>query len=175
MSTNHSAGFPIDLIVARGLAGQKLSFSTIQKNDRGPWQVDNPADANAGGSVGLVVDVKDAGSVAAVDRADSGSNSYGSLGLTPNAANCTDSIEKRTSSNEWWVQDYKPLGIFVFLPARVFVTINGQQGEVDVDLPKVLAAYPADQIYGVSNGSFVAYDRGANCWYPTTYDRIVPA
>jgi hypothetical protein len=42
MSTKHPAGFPDDLIVAKGLAGEKLSFVTIQKNDRGSWQGGHP-------------------------------------------------------------------------------------------------------------------------------------
>lgn len=174
MSTKHPTGFPNDMIFAKGLAGQRLSFSTIQRDDRGPWQGGNPADANASGSVGLVVDIKDVGSVVTVDCTDSGSNDFGSLGLAPNAANCTRSINERTSSNEWWVQDFAPLGIFVFLPARVFVKRNGVQGEVEVDLPRVLAAYPDDRIYSVSKGSFVEYDRGTDRWLRTTYDRIVP-
>ncbi|HQU69773.1 MAG TPA: hypothetical protein PLI43_16455 [Albidovulum sp.] len=175
MSSKHPTGFPNDLIAAKGLTGQKLSFATIQKNDRGPWQGGNPADANAAGSVGLVVDVKDIGSVIAVDWADSGSNDFGSLGHPPNTKNCTDSIAERKSSNEWWVQDYTPLGIFVFLPAMVFIKQNGHQGEVRVDLPEILAAYPVDRIYSVSNGSFVEYDRATGNWRPTTYDQIVPA
>lgn len=175
MSTKHPTAFPNDLIVAKGLAGRRLSFATIQKNDRGPWQGGNPADANAAGSVGLVVDIKDASSVVSVDWTDSGSNGLGSLGHTPDAQNCADSIAKRTSSNEWWVQDYIPIGIFLFLPARVFVKQNGQQGEVPVDFPAILAAYPDDRIYSVFNGSFVEYDRGADRWLPTTYDQIVPA
>lgn len=161
MSTKHPTGFPDDLIVARGLTGQRLSFATIQKNDRGPWQGGHPADANAVGSVGLVVDVKDVGSVITVDWTDSGSNNLGSLGHRPNATNCTDSILKRTNSNEWWVQDYTALGIFMFLPACVFVKQNGQQGEVSVDLRTILGAYPDDPIYSVLNGSFVEYDRSA--------------
>lgn len=173
MSTRHPAGFPKDLIVAKGLNGQRLSFATIQGNDRGPWQVGHPADANGAGSVGLVVDVEDVGSVVAVDCTDSGSNDFGSLGLTPNAANCMRSINERTSSNEWWVQNFAPLGIFVFLSARVFVKRNGEQGEVEVGLPAILAAYPEDRIYSVANGSFVEYDRGAGRWPPTTYDQKV--
>lgn len=175
MSTKHPTGFPGDLIVARGLTAQKLSFATIQKNDRGPWQGGYPADANSAGSVGLVVDVKDVGSVITVDWADSGSNGFGSLGHPPNATNCTDSIVKRTNSNEWWVQDYTPLGIFVFLPALVFVKYNGQQGEVSIEFREILAAYPDDRFFSVLNGSFIEYDRGSGNWRPTTYDQIVPA
>lgn len=174
MSTQHPTGFPNDLVDAKGLAGCRLSFSTIHKNDRGPWQGGNPADANAGGSIGLVVDVKDAGSVISVDWTDSGSNLHGSLGHAPNAQNCADSISKRTTANEWRVQDYIPLGFFAFLPAYAFVKQNGEQGEVPIDFPSVLAAYPQDPIYSVNMGSFVEFDRGTGRWLPTSYDRIVP-
>ena len=174
MSTRHQTAFPNDLIVAKRLVGEKLSFATIQKSDVGPWQGGNPADANAGGSVGLVVDVNDVGSVITVDYTDSGSNGFGSLGYPPDAQNCMDSIAKRTSSNEWWVTDYTPLGIFVFLPAGVYVKQNGNQGEISVDLPTILAAYPADRVFSVWNGSFVEYDRAAGDWAPINYDQIVP-
>ena len=78
MSTKHPTGFPADLEDAKTLVGKPLSFCTIQKNDRGPWQGGHPADANAAGSVGLVVDVNEMGSVVTVDRSDSGSGEAGS-------------------------------------------------------------------------------------------------
>jgi hypothetical protein len=59
MSTRHPSCYPADLEDAKTIVGQPLSFCTIQKNDRGPWQGGPPADANAAGSVGLVIDVND--------------------------------------------------------------------------------------------------------------------
>ncbi len=174
MSTKHPTGFPADLEDAKTLCGQRLSFCTIQKNDRGPWQGGHPANANAAGSVGLVVDVNDIGSVVTVDWNDSGSGEAGSAGLPPDEPTCADSIAKRTTSNEWWVQDYTPLGIFVFLPAMVFVKRGGEQGEIDVNLEDILAAYPSDRIFSSLKGTFHEFDRVAGQWYPVTYGQIVP-
>lgn len=175
MSTKHPTGFPDDLKVAKGLIGQKLSFCTVLKNDRGPWQGGAPADANAPGSVGIIVDVQDTGSVISVDWSDSGSiDGEGSLGHAPGPRTCADSISKRTTSNEWWVQDYTPQGIFVSLPAQAFVKRSGQQGEISVNLADVLAAFPDTRIFSVYDGSFVEFDRTAARWDSVTYGQIVP-
>jgi hypothetical protein len=174
MSTNHPTCFPADLEDAKTLVGKRLSFCTIQKNDRGPCQVDHPANANAAGSVGLVVDVNDTGSVVTVDWSDSGSGQAGSAGLPPDQTNCAASIAKRTTSNEWWVQDYKPLGIFVFRPAMVFVKREGGQGESHVDVPQILKAYPSDRIFSTEQGSFLEFNRPTGQWAPVTYGQIVP-
>lgn len=174
MSTKHPTCFPADLEDAKTLVGKRLSFCTIQKNDRGPWQGGHPANANAAGSVGLVVDVNDIGSVATVDWSDSGSGEVGSAGLPPDQPNCADSIAKRTTSNEWWVQDYTPLGIFVFLPAMVFVKRGEEQGEADVTLEAILEAYPSDRMFSACGGTFLEFDRVAGRWDPVTYGQIVP-
>ena len=174
MSTKHPTGFPADLEDAKTLVGERLSFCTIQKNDRGPWQGGHPADANAAGSVGLVVDVIDIGSVTTVYWSDSGSGEAGSAGLPPDQSNCADSITKRTTSNEWWVQNYRPLGIFVFLPAMAFVKRVEEQGEIDVTLPEILAAYPSDRIFSACKGTFLEFNRLAGQWDPVTYGQIVP-
>lgn len=124
MATKHPTGFPDDLILARTLPGP-LCFSTIQVGDRGPWQGGPPVDANAAGSVGIVVDV-DEQSVIRVDHTDSGFiDGVGSAGRSPTAVTCAASIDRRTTSNEWLVRDFKQLGIFVFLPAGAFV--RGQE------------------------------------------------
>lgn len=173
MSRNHPTAFPSDLMVAKTLVGQRLSFCTIQKDDRGPWQGGNPADANAAGSVGLIVDVRDVGSVVTVDWNDSGTGDAGSAGSSPSQQRCTESIVKRTASNEWWVQDYSPLGIFIFLPAKVFVKRGSEQGERDASLVEVLTAFPGDRVFSVYGGSFVEFDRLASQWVPVRYSDIV--
>jgi hypothetical protein len=175
MSTKHSTGFPDDLKVAKGLTGQKLSFCTVMKNDRGPWQGGRPADANAPGSVGIVVDVQDVGSVISVDWSDSGSiDREGSLGYPPGSQTCADSISKRTTSNEWWIQDYTSIGLFVSLPAQAFVKRSGEQGEIEVRLADVLTAFPDDRIFSAYKGSFVEFDRAAPGLVPISCGQIVP-
>lgn len=174
MSTKHPTGFPADLEDAKTLVEKRLSFCTIQENDRGPWQGGHPANANAAGSVGLVVDVNDIGSVVTVDWSDSGSGEAGSAGSPPDQPNCADSIAKRTTSNEWRVQDYTPLGIFVFLPAMVFVKRGEEQWETEVTFEDILAAYPSDRIFSAFKGTFVEFDRVAGQWGPVSYGQIVP-
>jgi hypothetical protein len=167
MSLNHPTGFPNDLHSAKTLAGP-LSFSTIQVGDRGPWQGGHPADANAGGSVGLIVDVNDSDSVLTVASGDSGSGFSGSGGLPPDAQTCADSITGRVTANEWWVQNYTPIGIFVILPAQVFVRLPTQQGERPSDLNEVLTSFPNDRIFSTWPDTFVEYDRANQVWTPTT-------
>ena len=175
MSTNHPTGFPDDLRAAKSLCGAPISFSTIQIGDRGPWQGGHPAEANAGGSIGIVVDINDTGSVHTVDPGDSGSGlRIGSGGNSPDARSCADSISQRKSVNEWWVQDFTPLGVFIFEPAMVFVKDPSAQGERDADLAEVLREFPDDRIFSVTAGSFTEYDRGAAAWLPVAYDDIVP-
>jgi hypothetical protein len=175
MSVNHPTGFPDDLRHAKGLVGHPISFSTIQVGDRGPWQGGPPADANAAGSVGMIVDVQEAGSVRTVDAQDSGSSGqFGSGGKPPDAQTCADSITGRTTSNEWWIQDYTSLGIFIFLPAQVFVKRPGCQGERPTDLAEVLVEFADDRIFSVLNGSFIEYDRSEGKWVCVAYGDIVP-
>lgn len=174
MSVNHPSGFPGDLHNAKALAGCRLSFSTIQAGDRGPWQGGNPADANAGGSVGIVVDINEEGSVITVDAGDSGSGASGSLGKSPTSQTCADSIDHRRTSNEWWVQDYMTLGVFMFLPAYVFVKGPSGQGEYPIDLAGVLRAFPQDRIFSTDGSSFTEYDRAVGKWICVSYENIVP-
>lgn len=170
--SQHPTGFPQDLRDAQRLTGHSLSFSTIQIGDLGPTQI-APAAANAGGSVGMIVDINDVGCVETVDHTDSGSiGGVGSAGLPPDAATCPASITRRTTANEWWVKDYTPLGIFLFAPTMVFVRRSTFHGEVPVELPEIIRAFPNDRIFSVYDGSFVEYASGR--WSPATYADIVP-
>jgi hypothetical protein len=89
MATKHPTGFPDAPILARTLPGP-LCFSTIQVGDRDPWQGGSPGDANAGGSVGMVVDVHEQ-SAMGVDHTDSGFiEGLGSAGRSPTAFTCCE-------------------------------------------------------------------------------------
>ena len=142
--------------------------------DRGPWRGGSPAYANAGGSVGIVVDIKEAGSVITVNAGDSGSGTSGSLGYPPGSQTCADSIDHRRTSNEWWVQNYTALGIFLFLPAYVFVKWSGGQGERPIDLTDVLRAFPDDRILSTNGSNFTEYNRSVGNWIHVSYGDIVP-
>jgi len=175
MSTKHPTCFPADLRDAKENSHLELSFSTIQAGDLGPYQVANPGDANAGGSVGIIVDIKDIDSVTSVYWEDSGSSEYGSLGKPPDAMTCSISIDKRESSNEWRIKSFKPLGMFVFIPAFVFVKREGWQGDVEINLFEILKEFQADRIFTTSGGKFLEYDRRMETWAAVAYGDIVPA
>lgn len=180
MCERHPNGFPGDLRTARTLAGIPISFSTIQATDRGPWQGGHPAYANAGGSVGLVVDIEDFGSVVSVGPHDDGTRAgtngnHQTGGRPPSAVECARSIDERTTANEWFTQDFAAIGIFTFLPARVFVRGGVIQGEKDSSLEEVAREFPDDRIFSVNKGRFIEFDRLANEWRPVPYDAIVPA
>jgi hypothetical protein len=181
------SGFPSDLVNAKNLAGRGLSFSTIQATDRGPRQVGNFLDANAGGSVGIVVDVRDACCVLTVGEFDGGTDffddgTYQSGGKPPSAIECARSIDerkpdpriRRDAVNEWLVKDYVPLGIFVFCPPWVYVRSATEQGERPSSLDEILAIFPEDRTFSNNGTNFLEYDRGASTWGPTTYADIVP-
>jgi hypothetical protein len=176
--TSHPTGFPKDLHDARKLVATEIPFSTIQVTDNGPWQVRPPSDANAVGSVGLIVDIKDVGSVTSVGYCDIGSNSriagYSKgLGQPPSDQTCAESIDRRgpKGHNEWVVQDYIVLGIFIFLPAGAFIVGSGER---DCFLPEVLSTFPNDRIISILSGNFLEYDRGNQSWVTVPFANIVP-
>jgi hypothetical protein len=173
--THHPTGFPCDLHNAKTLSGCRLSFSTIQAGDKGPSQGGNPADANAGGSVGIVVDVKDFDSVITVDASDSGSGPAGTLGKQPDARTCADSIDHRRTANEWLVQNYTPLGIFVFLPVYVFVKGPDFQGECPSNLIDIIKNFPDDRIFSTNGTSFIECDHDAGNWVTVSFREIFPS
>jgi len=92
------------------IGGIPLSFSTIQLGDSNPWANGR---GGAEGSIGLLVDVGSSTVIHSVSPHDSGSSDMGSLGFRPRLETCADSIDKRETSNEWRIQDYVPVGIFI--------------------------------------------------------------
>jgi hypothetical protein len=74
MSNHREIYFPQDLRIAAKLRGKALFFSTIQAGDVGPHQDPNmdSIDANAGGSIGLIVDIASNDCVTAVGPSDGG-------------------------------------------------------------------------------------------------------
>jgi hypothetical protein len=179
MSQKHPTGFPNDLRHAMNLLGIPISFSTIQVGDLGPCQVPNPAASNAGGSVGLVVDIHDIGSVITVGPGDDGTQAsatgnHQSGGSVPDPLTCAASIDNRVTANEWFVQNYTPLGIFVFLPAMVFVKSPVGQGERSTNMQEILSEYPNQRVFAASSDSFHEYDRSQGHWLSIAYNSIVP-
>ena len=88
---------------------------------------------------------------------------------------CVESIDKRcggghTGNNEWRVQNYKPLGFFVFQPIFVFE----RSGEYQISLDQLLATFPEDRIFSNGDGAFQEYNRATHQWMPAAYCDIVP-
>jgi hypothetical protein len=77
LMTNHpNLVFPHDLRNAMTMKSDPLSFCTIQAGDVGPYQVRgmDPADANAPGSIGIIVDIPSDDCVITVGTGDDGTS-----------------------------------------------------------------------------------------------------
>ena len=192
-------GFPEDLqkAIELGTSGAALSFSTIIAGDRGPTQVRPVDKANATGSVGIVVDIAETGSVQAVGALDAGSTEYSDQfmkdkGITPSVADCARSLDERGKSpdhphyNEWRVRNFQAVGIFIFEPVQARVTktrldlpdhLGGSTDEWNIDnvaLDEILSAFPTLRIFRSNSNGFEEWNRPARDWRSVKYDQIVP-
>jgi hypothetical protein len=159
MATCMELVFPWDLRKAMALSGVPLSFSTIQRGDTNPFMEGH---RGAEGSIGVVVDIGPNTVITSVSAGDSGSNSEGSLGVVPSEQNCADSIDKRLTSNEWRVQDYQSIGIFILPPivVRQVSSVNGDlvAGEVEIDLAQAIAPFSDKRIFTANQQKFLELD-----------------
>lgn len=177
--SEHKTCFPDDLKTAWSLKSTPLSFSTIQLGDKGPTQVKIPFETNSGGSVGLIVDISEISKVVSVGLGDDGTRAkddgnHQTGGGVPTQGNREASIDNREDSNEWFVQDYHPVGIFVFWPISVFVRNGPDQGERPAKLDEVLTAFPQERIISENSESFVEFNRSLMKWEPIDYTDIIP-
>jgi hypothetical protein len=176
MATRMDLAFPQDLQQAISLSGARLSFSTIQAGDTNPHMEGR---GGAEGSVGLIVDIGPSTVINSVSPGDSGSNAMGSLGLPPTEQNCADSIDKRQTSNEWRVQDYLPVGIFILPPmvVRQVGKVNGGliAGEIPIELAQAIAPFPELRIFSANQSTFLELNRMSGQWPSVAYNDIIPA
>ncbi|MER9181432.1 hypothetical protein [Mesorhizobium sp. M0767] len=111
-----------------------------------------------------------------ISPSDSGSSVLGSLGLPPTEQNCIDSIDKRVTSNEWHVQDYVPVGIFVLPPiwVRQIFDLDGAQTPIEVllDLAQAVAPFGDQRIFRANTTTFLEYNRGTQRWLTITHDQV---
>jgi hypothetical protein len=118
MSSHPDLLFPEDLRIAAKLADEPLAFSTIQAGDIGPHQAPgmDPADANAGGSIGIIVNIPSNDCVVTVGSGDDGTSCNPvtreiiSGGFVPTPESCARSIDQRRTSNEWYIRGYRTVG-----------------------------------------------------------------
>ena len=180
--TSHpDLSFPDDLKRGATLQNETLSFSTVLKDDRGPYQGDvHPEDANAQGCIGLVVDIAGNDCVTAVAAGDYGvqfdltTQSVVMSGGEPSLVECARSIDERRSANDWRVKNYVVLGLFVFEPALAFRRLGDVVIEMPVGLDDILSEFPEVRIFSTRKERFAEYDRAAGAWMPSTYGKIVP-
>jgi hypothetical protein len=179
LMTNHpELAFPHDLRNAMTMKSDPLSFSTIQAGDVGPYQVPgmDPADANAPGSIGIVVDILSDDCVVTVGTGDDGTSfnpvtgDIISGGYPPTSESCARSIDKRTTSNEWYIRGFRPLAIFVYGPILVR---HPEGGEVPVERDLAFGQFPDCRIFSARDGKFVEFDHGTQRWISVTYETIM--
>jgi hypothetical protein len=179
--TNHpNLVFPHDLRNAMTMKSDPLSFCTIQAGDVGPYQVRgmDPADANAPGCIGIIVDIPSDDCVITVGTGDDGTSCNPltgeiiSGGYPPTPESCVRSIDERTTSNEWYIRGFRPLAIFVYGPIWVR---HPEGGEVPVDRDLAFGQFPECRIFSARDGKFVEFDRGTGEWMPVTYETIMEA
>lgn len=198
MSKHRDVLFPADLRRAKGLRGRYLSFSTFGACDRGIDDVWLEAESHAAGYVGLVVDIRDVGSIYKVCHEDVGSfedppGTPHSNGDVPSLETCASSIDNREGTNEWYVKDFIPKGIFLVDPEEIQVrqvekapeglSEEDQHlwGDPDpktatfqpYDVGQVFNDFPSDRIFSRRDGGFIEWDRTAKIWSPVTYEEIV--
>jgi hypothetical protein len=175
MSGHPELVFPNDLRQAIDLTGTPLSFSTIQPGDSNPYGNER---GGAGGSIGLLIDIGPETTIQSVHWTDSGSNEMGSLGHPPTAESCANSIDRRRDrdSNEWRVQDYVPVGIFIFDPiyVRQIRNLGGVATPVptQASLQEAITPFPKQRIFSATQQDFIELERASTDWRPIEYDKI---
>ena len=167
--------FPDDLRQAATLKDIPLAFSTIQKGDTNPHASGR---GGAEGSVGMLVDIGPGTIINSVSHQDSGSNEQGSLGLEPTEEHCACSIDQRVTSNEWHVQNYLPIGLFILPPilVRRMVDIGGAPTPVEVplELSETVKPFPGVRVFSANAEKFLELDRSSGVWRAVSYDDIIP-
>lgn len=175
MSARLDLNFPENMLRALTLKGVPLSFSTIQPGDTNPQMAGR---GGAEGSVGILVDIGPGTVIKSVSASDSGSSELGSLGNAPTEDNCADSIDKRLTSNEWHVQDYIAIGIFILPPiwVRQSFEIEGVKTstEVKIGLEEAIEPFADLRIFSAQTEKFLEYNRSTTQWGSVPYDQIIP-
>lgn len=175
MTRHPELTFPDDLLRAMTLKAIPLGFSTIQKGDTNPFVEDGRGGAE--GSIGMLVDIGPSTIIRSVSPGDSGSNPDGSLGLPPTAENCASSIDDRENSNEWHIQDFVPIGVFVLPPLlkRQVQVFMGEpvSGDTPITFGDAIAPFPGHRIFSAKKDRFVEFDRASGTWRDIAYDDII--
>jgi hypothetical protein len=126
----------------------------------------------------MVVDIGSETIIERVHPSDAGSGPAGSVGSPSTEEGCAESIDKRTTSNEWCVRNYVPIGIFILPPIYVptVVQIAGEPTRVEkfTALEAAIEPFPGQRIFSADKSSFWEFDRLVGAWKRITYDEVIP-
>jgi hypothetical protein len=173
--SSHPYRFPDDLHNAWTRSDLELSFSTILPGDT--FKQAQGGRGGAEGSVGLLVDLGPETVVRSVHHEDSGSSAVGSLGKPPSRTTCTDSISKRSDSNEWRVSNFRPIGIFILGPpyyVRQLVDlpdIGETEIEQSVSFPAILSDFPGKRMFSANASGFFEYTEAG--WHAVRIETLM--
>ncbi len=184
MTRHEEFRFPDDLKNAMTLKNVGLAFSTVQIGDSGVVLThDAPNEENATGSVGIVVDIPQNECVRAVSASDAGSHLDGKTGKTisdgefPTEETCAQSIDLRTSYNEWIVENYNTIGIFLFQPTFVLreQIVCGDTVVVpaEINVCEVANSFPDQRLFSLDEVFFREFDRMTMQWRKVLYTDII--
>ena len=165
--TQHDFLFPGDLINAINLRDTALAFSTILASDKGahPYHVNKLEKSNAGGCIGILVDISGNHCVHSVSFLDSGSYSdpntktRQSSGISPTLSNCKNSFEP----------------IYVRGEAS-FNLGNGPENTIVeqlISLEHALEHFPKYRFFTANSGQFQEYSRSGGRWQEVGYSSII--
>lgn len=152
--------YPDDLKKVQNNGVSAVCCSTIHSSD----EFNMFGKANAIGSVGLILDINSDNSVMAADRKDTGSYYDQKTGIRSvqtgmdTIQHCEDSILSRDSNeyNEWVVQDYSIIGLFVFpCPMAEMRGVCGNNGSVSLAANQIHPFFQTLKIYTVYNSGFL--------------------
>lgn len=89
------------------------------------------------------------------------------------------SIDERVTSNEWHVQGYLPVGIFILEPilVRRLVDIGGEPTAIErpIELAEAIACFPGMRIFSANEQTFLEWDRANGAWKVIAYDDMFAA
>jgi hypothetical protein len=178
-NTRWQKPFPDDLIHAKAMMNEKLSYSTILSTDKGPYSANSFDEAHAVGCVGIIADIDDCRSVETVSHQDQGAFDDQAFGLigggsAPDETSCAESLDCRVGHNEWIAKGGRVAGIFVFSgPIMVRVCGSGEWADNEISLETLLASFEDDRIFSSCNGQFIEWNRDTEQWTNVEYSDII--
>jgi len=159
--------YPDDLVQATANPHWGLACSVVKPGD---------GIGNAFGFVGIIVDVTKDTSVVAVStddcgsQVDRGTGKRIALDMIPTAEKCEKSLDERTKHNEWVVEDYEVMGIFVLRPPQIW-SGSGLGGPTKITVGDIHATFGKPVVTTDEQGFWRWHsgDRWCRCTHQDVY------